>query len=133
MSGLMGTAARQLQTLLRTVEPAVQIGAWTTANPDRAVALTIYPSEDDADTGTVLFAAQIRFRGATSDGSLAMLDRQDAVFDLLAMRRPVIETPDLTVVLAWRQIAAPLGLDAQGRPEIADTYYCRTDRLGLYG
>lgn len=127
---LMSAAAKALrQLLVAELGEVVQIGGWVTTNPNRAMALTVYPSSDDPVTGDVEFAAQLRIRGAMGESPLAMLDRQEEAWSVLCERHPVVDTDVLTVIAARRQVTAPLGLDAQGRPEIADTYYLRTDRL----
>ena len=125
--------------LIPIVDPdPVQIGPWPpkltngTAFPDRAVSMTPYVVEDNDETGQYVRAVQVRIRGRQGESIADLFDRQDAVWAAIVEPTALV-FPTLTVVMAWRQMSAPLGLDAQGRPEIADTYYLRSDRLGRSG
>lgn len=109
----------------------VQIGPLTDT-PDAAVGITPYPVTSDAWTGSDLDAVQILIRGSKTAGIKPVLDTQDTVFDTLAALRGTT-VGGVPVAVCWRQISAPLSPDASGRPEIRDTYYLRTDRLGVAG
>lgn len=100
--------------------------------PDACVGLTPYPIDDDLDTGTVLQAVQVHVRGTTTGGVQPVLDTQDLILDAIGnIRMDVIG--GISTAVAWRQMSAPLAPDGRGRPEIRDTYYLRTDRLGTAG
>lgn len=99
-----------------------------------AISLTPYPLEDDSETGTILSALQVRIRGTKTGGTTPVLLLQDAVWDAICLPETLtFAASNTAIIMAWRQMTAPLGLDAQGRPEIADTYYLRSDRLGRSG
>lgn len=100
--------------------------------PDQCVGLTPYPVDDDLDTGTVLQAVQVVVRGTSTGGVQPVLDLQDAILDAIgSIRQDTIS--GIPVSVAWRHISAPIAPDGRGRPEIRDTYYLRTDRLGIAG
>jgi hypothetical protein len=122
-----------LRTLLLAagVTP-VQMGLFTPANPDACTAIIPYPITDDLETGTVLQAVQVVIRGAATAGVQPVLDTQDNALAVLGNLRDRT-VGGIHVTLCWRQTSAPLSPDGSGRPEIRDTYYLRTDRLGYAG
>lgn len=132
--------ATGIRAILQPVaSPApVQIGPWpeklATGEPfpDAAISITPYPVDDNDETGQYTRAVQVRIRGGLGQGVDELYATQDAIWDAIVLPASLRFTT-LTVVMAWRQMSAPLGLDAQGRPEIADTYYMRSDRLGRTG
>lgn len=139
MSELIELAAGIRTILLPVVAPApVQIGPWPEILtdgepfPDAAVSITPYPVDDNDETGQYTRAVQVRMRGGLGHGVDELYATQDAIWNAIVLPMSLRFT-NLTVVMAWRQMSAPLGLDAQGRPEIADTYYMRSDRLGRTG
>lgn len=101
-------------------------------SPDACVGLTPYPIDDDLDTGTILQAVQVVIRGTATGGVQPVLDLQDQILDAIGTIR-MATISDIPVSVAWRQMSAPIAPDGRGRPEIRDTYYLRTDRLGLAG
>lgn len=119
------------QLIDTAITATVVLGALSDAD-DIAVGITPYPIDDDMATGTVLQAVQILVRGNIIGGIKPVLDMQDDVFDIVAnLRNTRINT--IPVLVAWRQMSAPIAPDGRGRPEIRDTYYLRTDRLGYAG
>lgn len=111
--------------------PAIQIGPMVDTVED-TVAITPYPLDDDLETGVVLQAVQVHVRGTLTGGVLPVLDRQDQILTVVGNFRNQM-VGGIHVTLAWRQMSVPLGPDGRGRPEVRDTYYLRTDRLGRAG
>jgi hypothetical protein len=125
--------ARGLRTLILEVgAPSVVIGPLQLAKVADVVGITPYPIDDNSETGEILTAVQVRIRGSVSAGTQPVLDLQEVIWHALCMPES-LEFNNITVIEAWRQMSAPLGLDPQGRPEVADTYYLRSDRLGRSG
>lgn len=121
-----------LRTLLLAAGfTSVTIGPWAQDAPDTALSITPYPLTDDMLVGTILSAVQVRIRRAAAERD-QILDDQERIL-LAICSTPMRAIGGITVSVAWRQMSAPLGLDPQGRNEIADTYYLRYDRLGLAG
>lgn len=94
--------------------------------PVQVIGLTPYRvvgAEKDAVGGVA--GVQVRFR----DPSLQVLvTRQQAVFDLLDRRGPTVLGGTYFAQM-WCQISTPPGsLGSGDYPELADTYYLRTDR-----
>ena len=92
--------------------------------PDRAIALQTYgvdqASDDPVNTdGTS--GLQVRMRGTPNDIT-TVNDTAEAVFDALQG----FEHPAAGVLLCTRHIVAPLGQDASGRFERADSYRLMT-------
>lgn len=96
--------------------------------PGACVGLTLIPLVDDMRTGNILCAVQVRIRGDATLGMQPVMNRQADILDILCVENTQIGGH--VVVTSWRQTSAPLTLDASGRPEVFDTYYLRTDRLG---
>ena len=95
------------------------------------IALTPYPLDDDMHTGTVLQAVQVHVRGQATKGVKPVFDDQDQILEIIGNLEDVF-VGGIHVTTSWRQISAPLAYD-NGRPEVRDTYYLRTDRLGRAG
>lgn len=90
------------------------------------VGLTWVPLLDDPDSGDVLAGVQVRTRGTAKAGVQPVLDRQEDIFAVLNFEDTQIG--GVVVAACWRQTSAPMRPDSQGRPEVFDTYYLRTDR-----
>lgn len=90
------------------------------------VGLTWVPLIDDVTTGDVLAGVQVRIRGDAKGPRRAVLDRQELVFSAMTFEDTVIG--GAFIAACWRQTSAPMRPDVQGRPEVFDTYYLRTDR-----
>lgn len=90
------------------------------------VGLTWVPLIDDPTTGDVLAGVQVRTRGDAKAGAQPLLDRQEDIFSVLTFEDT--EIGGVVVAACWRQTSAPMHLDSQGRPEVFDTFYLRTDR-----
>jgi hypothetical protein len=118
--------------ILEAGAATVVIGPMQLAKVDNVVAITPYPIEDNSETGEIITAVQVRIRSSVSSGTKPVLDLQEDIWNAICMPES-LEFNDITVIMAWRQMSAPLGLDPQGRPEVADTYYLRSDRLGRSG
>jgi hypothetical protein len=94
--------------------------------PAKAIGLTPYRvtgAQPDSLAG--IDGVQVRFR-ARALGDL--LDMQDAVSEVLDYRGPTV-LGALRYAQIWCQISTPPGsLGSDDLPELADTYYLRTDR-----
>lgn len=91
------------------------------------IAIIPFPVEDDADTAVSLQGAQIRIRGAKLAGAQAVLEAQDLVYDVVTSISDEL-VGDKPVLIAWRDRSLPVVSDSDGRYDIRDTYYFRTDR-----
>lgn len=102
---------------------------------DTCIGLTPYPVEDDQQTGDVTTGVQIRMRGSKGSGVQTLWGTQGLILGLLSSLEPLTLPNGVVVSLARREVAssAPVGLDGSGRPEILDSYYLRSDRIGLTG
>lgn len=128
--GRTASLVAALRTMLTTAGLSpVQIGPMKDSGD--GLAITPYPIDDDMHTGTVLQAVQVHIRGTSTGGVQPVLDDQDAVLDLLGNLEDAFVN-GIHVTTCWRHISAPLAYD-DGRPEVRDTYYLRTDRLGRAG
>lgn len=121
---LLLTGIRNL-LLDNAIDPVV-IGPLQGSGP--CVGLTFVPLVDDMRTGNILCGVQVRIRGDAKAGVQPVMDRQTDILAILCVENTQIGGH--LVVTSWRQTSAPLLLDAAGRPEVFDTYYLRTDRLG---
>lgn len=90
------------------------------AAPPRVVVLSCYALADDVDQADSLIGLQVRVRGATSDPR-EPLDLIDAAFDVLHGATH-LALAGVVVHLAERTASTPMGRDANGRYEHADTY-----------
>lgn len=101
--------------------------------PDVAVWLQPYPLSDDIGSGGVLLGVQVNIRAGQLDGVAELYRRQEKIYrSLVALQGATVNA--VSVVTTWRQSSAgPVGLDGQGRPMLADTYWMRSDRLGITG
>jgi Bacteriophage minor capsid protein len=90
------------------------------ATPPRVVVLSCYALVDDVDQADSLIGLQARVRGGTADprDALALLD---GVFDELHGATH-LTLAGAVVHLVERTASAPMGRDANGRYEHADTY-----------
>lgn len=129
MSGLTVDLITGIRDLLLAdgITP-VQIGPLVDT-PDQCVGVAPYPLVDDLINGDSLVGVQITVRGSKTGGSQPVYALQERILLLVGGLRQMAFTSDANVVLAWRQISAPLALDAQGRPAIRDSYYVRSNRL----
>lgn len=94
---------------------------------DTAPLIIVHPYVlDDAVTVSPdsIIGLQVRIRHPETAGLPAPLTDQQAIFDRLHLAK-YLDYSGVRVALTWRQASAILGLDAQGRPEITDTYYLR--------
>ena len=96
--------------------------------PDRAIALTAYPVQDD-DTTDAITGVQIRMRAGRDPDALDNI--QDAVFDALHNRRSY-RLNGVYIALSYRQSQAWIGQDTHGRMELTANYYFRTTRAGTH-
>ncbi|GAB3459232.1 minor capsid protein [Actinophytocola sediminis] len=100
-------------------ETGIVIG-FVPAAPPRVVVLSCYALADDVDQADSLIGLQVRVRGAGPDprDALALLD---AVFEELHGATH-LTLAGVVVHLVERTVSAPMGRDANGRYEHADTY-----------
>lgn len=96
--------------------------------PDRAIAITDYPVEDNEHTNAIT-GVQFRLRAGRDPDEIA--DLADGIFDALHNRRHY-DCGDVHVALSYRQSQAWIGQDAHGRMELTSNYYFRTVRSGAY-
>jgi Bacteriophage minor capsid protein len=106
-------------------ETGVVVGMMPAA-PPRVVVLTVYPLADDPTRADSLIGLQVRVRSGTPDPREA-LDLIDAVFEELHGATHLI-LASVVVHLAERTASTPMGRDANGRCEHADTYHLTTHR-----
>lgn len=94
--------------------------------PDRAVAMNLYPVTDDTGTTDATVAVQFRARGRRRNRA-DVKDIVDALYDRLdsATNYHLGATP---VVRSWRQSGADLGTDASHRQESTQNYYFQITR-----
>jgi Bacteriophage minor capsid protein len=92
----------------------------------RVVVLSCYALADDIDQADSLIGLQVRVRSAGPDprDTLALID---AVFDALHGATH-LSLNGVVVHLAERSSSAPMGRDANGRYELADTYHLTAHR-----
>jgi hypothetical protein len=111
------------------VSPVV-VGPITQLGVDAGVALTPFPVDENDATGTVVAGVQVRIRGARTAGSAAPLNLSETIRTaLVAVRMATVN--GVHVASCRRDRQAPLGLDDQGRYELADTYYLLCNRAEL--
>lgn len=108
----------------------VIIGPSADNSPDGVVILTPYPLVDDVSSGDVLLGVQVRIRGTAKAGQQPVIDRSESILLILGQLRQTEIADGVIVAVCWRNSSAPISRDSTGRPEISDSYYLRTDRLG---
>ncbi|WP_307821874.1 minor capsid protein [Streptomyces coffeae] len=107
---------------------AAEVGITVTAvpdAPDQIIAITPYSVDDSSGTTDVVQGIQIRFRAGPDPRVL--LEREDAVYELLHMREHTT-LGGIHVALMWRQSLAWIGADDRGRQELTANYYLRPVR-----
>ncbi|MEU5847438.1 minor capsid protein [Saccharopolyspora shandongensis] len=90
------------------------------AAPPRVVALTPYPVADALDQADSVLGLQVRCRSSSRDPREAF-DLADSVFGLFAGASH-LDLDGVLVHLVERTASGPIGRDANGRAEHADTY-----------
>ncbi len=90
-------------------------------SPPAIICLSPYTLTDDPTMSDSVMGLQIRVRSATADPRPA-LDTLDAIFDLLQGHQPVDLQGTARLLIAERTTGTPLGEDANGRFEAADSY-----------
>lgn len=93
----------------------------TQSPPAQFVGLNAYNLSDAtrSDDPSSVVGLQVHIRGTSNT---AVLDAQQAVFNVLHLLAHAAFGA-VSVALTWRQTSVDLALDAQGRPEIRDSYY----------
>lgn len=100
------------------------------ATPDKAIAMTAYPVEDEGlGTGTIL-GVQFRVRGKAGD-RLSDKDIISRLFDALQGLNGT-DLNGIPIIRAWRQSGTPLGPDGNNRQEHTHNYYFQTVRTGTH-
>lgn len=100
------------------------------ASPDKAIAMTLYPVEDDgAGTGSTV-GVQFRIRGKAGD-RLSDKDLTSRLFEAL-QGLTGIELNGIPIVRVWRQSGTPLGPDSSNRQEHTHNYYIQLTRTGTH-
>lgn len=108
--------------------PAAAVGIYVgsmPASPDRAVALTAYPVEDNPALTDDITGIQVRSRG-TQDPRVAT-DLDDAIFEVL-QGATGLTLGGVYVTQLWRNSGGPMGADANRRHEMSSNYYAHTNR-----
>jgi hypothetical protein len=95
------------------------------AAPDEMLVLTPYSVDEDALLNDVTQGVQVRTRASRDPRALDALN--DAVFDALHGLSGVVLN-GVPVVLIYRQSAAYLGVDGNGRHEASQNYYVQAAR-----
>ncbi|MGW4639552.1 minor capsid protein [Sphaerisporangium sp. NPDC004334] len=93
------------------------------ASADRAITLAVYglgQRGDDVDQADSSVSVQVRMRGGTDPREVD--DVADAVFDVLHGLADRVLATGVLVLLCRRLVVAPMGRDASGRWERADSY-----------
>lgn len=93
--------------------------------PDQAIALTLYPVQDDATTDSVV-GLQCRIRG-TPGNRTTDKDILDSLFDTLHDLQN-ITLDGIPIVRVWHQSGASLGPDSNNRIEHTANYYLQLTR-----
>ncbi|GMA33508.1 minor capsid protein [Litorihabitans aurantiacus] len=98
-----------------TVEVGVQYGSLQ-ASPDRGVAVRVYSSVDELQTGLATRSAQLRFRGARN-----AVDSADKLASVAFRHLQGLSRRE--GISGIRRLSmAPIGADANGREERTDNY-----------
>lgn len=112
--------------LLAAGVPTVVIGP-IRGDVDRVISLTPFPVDDELTTGVSYQGVKVLIRLPVSGGANPALDDQDTIYDSIT----TLSYTDLgghIIAGATRDRSAPLGLDANGRYQVTDTYYLITNR-----
>lgn len=109
------------ETAYEPEETAIVLGKLP-QTPDRAIALTSYPVEDDDELSDSILGVQVRTRWEGEDLRL-VTDLSDEIFDYLHGREGFTLSTGITIVLCERNSGAPLGQDENRRWEHSDNYY----------
>lgn len=113
----------------QATDTAISIDALP-STPDKAIAMTAYPVEDDgAGTGTTL-GVQFRIRGKPND-RLSDKDIMSRLFDALHGLTHH-DLGGIPIIRVWRQSGAPLGPDGNNRQEHTQNYYFQLVRTGTH-
>lgn len=89
--------------------------------PDRLIALTVYPASDAVGVPNSVVALQVRCRWGGSDPRPAD-DLDDAVFAILQQFSGTLET-DVKIAWCQRISGTPLGQDESGRYSVSSNYH----------
>lgn len=96
-------------------------------SPDKAIAISTYPVQDDATTDSIV-GVQLRIRGKANDRASGK-DITDACFDTLHDLENVVWA-GIPIVRIWHQSGANLGPDTSNRIETTSNYYIQLTRPG---
>lgn len=99
------------------------------SDPDRAIAIALYPVSDDGTTDSIQ-GIQFRIRGPRNDRRFVK-DTTDRLFDALHDLKHTTwgTTP---VVRVYRNSGANLPADANNRQEATQNYYAQITRSGTH-
>lgn len=96
------------------------------ADPPRAVALTVYPVEDNTGTTDATVGVQFRIRGRP-DNPLDVKETADAIYAVLD-NATGYELGPIPVSRSWRASGANLPADENRRQESTQNYYLQVNR-----
>jgi hypothetical protein len=96
-------------------------------SPDRAIAISTYPVQDDATTDSII-GVQLRVRGKANDRA-STKDILDGCFDTLHGIENTVWA-GIPIVRVWHQSGANLGPDTGNRLEATANYYIQCTRPG---
>lgn len=98
--------------------------------PERLICLTDYPVTDTPGLSEAIVGVQVRVRGGRNP--LTASAPRDGVYAALHGRQAFVLGADtdypVTVSHIYRQSAAPIGPDSQGRQERVENYYVHVNR-----
>lgn len=94
--------------------------------PDKAIALSLYPVQDDTGTTDSIVGLQCRIRGKANN-RITDKDILDALFNTLHDLTHVT-IGGIPIVRIWHQSGANLGPDTMNRPEHTANYYLQLTR-----
>jgi len=99
------------------------------ADPDRAIAIALYPVSDAGNTDSIV-GIQLRIRGPRNDRRFVK-DTTDRIFDSLHDLQQTTwgTTP---VVRVYRNSGANLPADSNNRQEATQNYYAQITRSGTH-
>jgi len=99
------------------------------ADPDRAIAIALYPVSDAGNTDSII-GIQLRIRGPRNDRRFVK-DTTDRIFDALHDLQHTTwgTTP---VVRVYRNSGANLPADGNNRQEATQNYYAQITRSGTH-